>query len=690
MTLAAALGLLQGGDLKGAEKLCARLLKRDPGDAQTQHLMGLIILHAGRPSEAHALLKKAAKSQSDNPECHYNLAECCRALGKPEPAIAAYKRMLALSPGDGRAHMGIAEAHMAKGRPAQAETSFRAAAAARPDLATVWNGLGLALREQGRLEEAIESWGRALALDDRLAVVYNNLGLALHGLGRIHEAAAALVQALELDPDNAAMLRNFASCLKNRSVEQLTPSLRRWLEVCFNDPEIDTQSLLPAALAALEAMDGVTAALDQAGALPEAAARDALFHRMSETTFISRADWEDLLTRLRQSLLAAPGEAPPGLLFAMARQGFNNEYIFAASEAEQAAVRALGEAIDSRLSEGAAQPTAALESDLARLALYRPLGELAGMDTLPEAGWSAGFQPILDSQVRAPRVEAGLRAAIPAMDTGGGDAVSAAVKALYEENPYPRWMTVAGRQAQPLDAVMRGLFPHFRTPDSLFGALDVLAAGCGTGKQAITLATRFADCRVLAMDLSFTSLAYAMRMAGRLDVGNIDFRQGDILDLASLGRRFHVIESVGVLHHLADPLAGWRVLSALLRPRGLMKIGLYSAAARRHLVAAQSFVTAQGYPPTPAGIRRCRRDIAALPADRIERKVMENRDFYSTSSCRDLLFHVQEHRFTLAEIERMLKELGLRFIGFELNNLEAVAAYGADYPDDPERTDLGQ
>jgi len=68
---------------------------------------------------------------------------------------------------------------------------------------------------------------------------------------------------------------------------------------------------------------------------------------------------------------------------------------------------------------------------------------------------------------------------------------------------------------------------------------------------------------------------------------------------------------------------------------------------------------------------------------------MTNRDFFSVSSCRDLIFHVRELCFTLPEIERMLQELGLRFIGFELENLEAIAAYRLSYPDDEEMTDLG-
>ncbi len=38
---------------------------------------------------------------------------------------------------------------------------------------------------------------------------------------------------------------------------------------------------------------------------------------------------------------------------------------------------------------------------------------------------------------------------------------------------------------------------------------------------------------------------------------------------ASLGRSFDVIDASGVLHHMADPIAGWRMLLSLLRPRRL-------------------------------------------------------------------------------------------------------------------------
>jgi hypothetical protein len=42
-------------------------------------------------------------------------------------------------------------------------------------------------------------------------------------------------------------------------------------------------------------------------------------------------------------------------------------------------------------------------------------------------------------------------------------------------------------------------------------------------------------------------------------------------------------------------------------------------------------------------------------------------DFFSTSECRDLLFHVQESRLSIPTIKTFLAQNGLRFLGFEFN-----------------------
>ena len=42
-----------------------------------------------------------------------------------------------------------------------------------------------------------------------------------------------------------------------------------------------------------------------------------------------------------------------------------------------------------------------------------------------------------------------------------------------------------------------------------------------------------------------------------------------------------------------------------------------------------------------------------------------SKDFYSLSNLKDLLFHVQEHRFKVSQIKGYLDKLGLQFCGFE-------------------------
>ena len=187
------------------------------------------------------------------------------------------------------------------------------------------------------------------------------------------------------------------------------------------------------------------------------------------------------------------------------------------------------------------------------------------------------------------------------------------------------------------------------------------------------------------MDISRASLAYAQRMAGALGVGNIAFGQADVLELGGLGRSFDLIECSGVLHHLADPFAGARALAGVLKPGGVLFLGLYSATARRILAPAKAL--AAGFPPTVEGIRALRRAIHAATPDDPVRQVIDIGDFYATSPCRDLLMHVQEVEMDIADIQRMLDENGLEFQGFTVPPAVS-AAYASRFPDDPEARDL--
>jgi SAM-dependent methyltransferase len=207
--------------------------------------------------------------------------------------------------------------------------------------------------------------------------------------------------------------------------------------------------------------------------------------------------------------------------------------------------------------------------------------------------------------------------------------------------------------------------------------------------HAIQIAQVYPNARLLAVDVSLTSLAYARRKTRELGLRNIEYAQADILELGTIDRTFDRIESVGVLHHLAEPTAGWRVLVSLLRPGGRMSIGLYSKLARRTITEARARIAARGYRATASDIRRCRQDI--IRDAEHWRLPIGGRDFYSMSGCRDLLFNVMEHQFTIPEIAAFLQDNDLSFLGFEtFKDPTVIEKFHKQFPGAADEADLDQ
>ena len=193
------------------------------------------------------------------------------------------------------------------------------------------------------------------------------------------------------------------------------------------------------------------------------------------------------------------------------------------------------------------------------------------------------IKDVFTRQVEEPIQEEKLKQDIPILEEIT-DKVSSKVRAQYEDSPYPRWVNTAlSQEPLPISNVVDQF--KLKLHDINITAVEkpeILIAGCGTGQHSIGTAARFKSSKVLAIDLSLSSLAYAKRKTEELGIKNIEYMQADILDLSKLNKQFDIIESVGVLHHMDDPMAGWKVLTDCLKPGGLMKIGLYSELAREY------------------------------------------------------------------------------------------------------------
>jgi 2-polyprenyl-3-methyl-5-hydroxy-6-metoxy-1,4-benzoquinol methylase len=534
----------------------------------------------------------------------------------------------------------------------------------------------------------------------------NDLASALVADGMLEDAMKACIRSLQAKETPAAKAL-FVHLVKTgtRSDNRF---VRQYLIRALSDPWCRTGQLVPASLALIKSNREAGQCIERAaaswptplsnedlfgtGGLAALAADDLLI-TVLENTPAAGLDFEHFLTMARQALLLdvlasqSPNQADSSLLrfcCALARQCYINEYVYNCTPEEYEGVTRLRDAISTRITES--KPAAGVW--VAAFACYSPLSSLPDCQRLAGAMTQPPLAGVYSQQVREPDQENGYRVTLKKL-TPIDNEISGLVRSQYEESPYPRWVrspSIDGAASFPefLASELDLEFPRFARPDD---RIDALIAGCGTGQQSIQTAQRFPAARILAIDLSAASLAYAKRKTRELGIVNIEYAQADVLRLESIGKTFDFIECVGVLHHLEDPVAGWRVLRSLLRPGGIMHIGLYSELARRDIAAAQDLIVARGYEATTDGIRRFRLDLQLEERWRHFRSLTALEDFYDTSGCRDLLFHAREHRFTLRQIKEILAELGLDFLKFNVDPT-VQQRYSMQYPGELARADL--
>ena len=345
-------------------------------------------------------------------------------------------------------------------------------------------------------------------------------------------------------------------------------------------------------------------------------------------------------------------------LISLSSQCLLNEYIYGQSKDEKEKIKKIDERIKNNLKEN----KKISDLDILCISCYEPLINFSWSYKIK---FSDKLKEIFELHLNQNEIEDQISKSIKSISKVKNP-VSIKVKKQYEENPYPRWenlgLSIEPRSIKDVihDSGLNLDFKKIKNVDSP----EILIAGCGTGQHAITTASKYKKSKILALDLSFKSLSYAKRKANELKINNIDFIQGDILDLKSLDRKFDIIESVGVLHHMDNPFEGLKMLTSCLNNDSLMQIGLYSEKARQHIKLIKNKINKLKLQSNYKNIINFRKDLIENNNDQWN-YIKTSPDFYTVSGVRDLLFHVQEHRFTISKIKEYLDKLGLIFLGFE-------------------------
>src|SRR5205085_2276455 len=132
------------GFIADADDLVRRVVAVEPGNADAQHMLGIVLHQSGKLAEAIEHVRRAAELK----------------------------------------------------RFADAETCYRRAIELAPKFPDAWNNLGTCLRELKRSEDAIAAYRTALELRPNDPETLDNLALALKDLEKYEEAAATLRAAL--------------------------------------------------------------------------------------------------------------------------------------------------------------------------------------------------------------------------------------------------------------------------------------------------------------------------------------------------------------------------------------------------------------------------------------------------------------------------------------------------------------
>jgi SAM-dependent methyltransferase len=500
-------------------------------------------------------------------------------------------------------------------------------------------------------------------------------------------------------------LLKFVDALDGREAVSDSPGLRRHLSVLLDSQGISPQRLVHTAVSSLKSTSQFRLWLEDAERRDVSAIReklgcpedvealdDPLFHRLLRRAIVADFSIERLLTTLRHIYLEwltrgghEFSEAQLRIAASVACHCFNTEHIYVTGDDEQEMVEDLRKRLQEQI---AAVNGNGLAIGLIGYAMYAPLWTLGASEKILRIRSRHGLQEldeILERQIREYEEEAAIRKEIRSLGMSG-EPVTAEVRQQYEESPYPRWLDVTLPRPVRFAEAMEKRFPFLGKIET-GEPVKILVAGCGTGSHPIQVATHYSDAEVLAMDISKASLARAIRQAPRYGLSNLEFMHGDLLCLETSELQFDAIECIGVLHTLKDPAAGFRALMHVLRPGGYMRIGVYSRRARLGLEPAKRLIESRQIGRSPVELRAIRDEIIA-DRQRLGSSLIENYDFFYLSGFRDLLCPAYELLFTPSELNKLLRDLKLTFLGYRNIDPELRQSYRERFPQDLEMRDL--
>jgi Flp pilus assembly protein TadD len=293
----------------------------EPSNPIIQHDLGLACLEVGRVPDAIAALQRAVASNPRYVDAYFRLGIALEKLGDIGGAIIAYDRATALLPSLTEAWFRAAALVHTLGIRDEAIVRFRRAAATGGNTSFGRLGKARALLTEDRDQEAELVLRKTLARDPSNAMAHDLLGNLLSEFGRFDEARECFERAIAIAPLLAGSYYDLVRC---RRVTSDDDGLVQRMETALATPGLDAAQRLRLHLAMGKAADDLD---DYALAMQHFDAADAV--RRESLAFDSAAfsiEVDRLIARCTPELMArAPelgsSDATPVFIVGMPRSG---------------------------------------------------------------------------------------------------------------------------------------------------------------------------------------------------------------------------------------------------------------------------------------------------------------------------------------------------------------------------------
>lgn len=549
--------------------------------------------------------------------------------------------------------------------------------------------LGNLFHQNGNLNKAKYYYEKLLSINSQNSQLIYNLAIIFFKLKDLKNSLYYFEKLIQIDPSIKYLRYNLRNVMRSKNILELKKTHKELVKdlflFLFKGKDIDHSGLSKNVLNFLYNKDELRNLNNEENLLSKNLIKNLInqeiFHLFLQKTILTENNLEKTLTIIRSEILLKKNTQYKNFIISLAEQCWLNEYIWFETKDESKKIKILKEKIE--------KDPKINELEIAILACYLPLNSLDKINAMLVNYTSDNeyFNDLINIQIKEPIKEIELKKNIKSISEFKNK-ISRRVRDQYEKNPYPRWRYCNQLHAENLEHDLNyQIRPNKVNFEKKLEKTDILLAGCGTGKHAIHIG-KYDNSNILAVDLSLASIAYAKRKVKEFNYNNIQFLHADILDLKNLEQKFDVIESVGTLHHMENPILGLKSLLEILKPNGFLKLGLYSELARKEIVSLIEIIKNRNFEPNIDGIRAIRKFILSQNNSSNLYNSIFTQDFYSTSRIRDLLFHVQEHRFTIPQLIKIFKNFNLEFYGFSFGNYLPKYQYSKIFPDDKKMINL--